>query len=112
MVLRTGVRGLNFFIVRIVPILYHGAIFCLYSMLIALAAIWTGWPVAAERIALTWMVRASLMNLPSSLDSFMYPVMKVVAHLWIVFGWVFWAMFTVTFINTLLRHYIHDYIIY
>ena len=112
MVLRMSVRGLNFFIVRIVPILYHGAVFCLYSTLIALAAVWTGWPTAADRIALTWMVRASLMNLPSSLDKFMYPVMKVVAHLWILFGWVFLAHFTAFLTNAILRHYTGWWIIF
>jgi hypothetical protein len=101
-VLRTSVRGLNFFIVRIVPILYHGVIFCVLSTLIALAAVWTGWPVAAERIALTWMVRASRMNLPSSLDDVMYPVMKAVAHVWIFFGWVLLAHITVWLTGMLL----------
>jgi hypothetical protein len=88
-----------------VPAIYHGTIFCLYSTLIALAAVWTGWPTAADRITLTWMVRASLMSLPSSLDKFMYPVMKGVAHLWILFGWLFWSMFTASMINLVLRHY-------
>lgn len=97
--------SINFFIVRIVPVLYHGAIFCFKAMLISLAAIWTGWPLAADRITWEWMGRAAQMGIPSSADKYMFPGMKVIAHAWILFGWMFWAMFTASMINLVLRHY-------
>jgi hypothetical protein len=109
-VFRALERLINLFIVRIWPVLVQLAIFTVRAMLIALAAIWTGWPTAAERIAWEWMGRAARMGIPSSLDKYMFPAMKVVAHFLILYGWMCWAFLTAAIFNGMLRYYFNWWI--
>ena len=105
MVLKTTVRGLNYFLVRLWPVLRQLMIFCFYSSLLALAAVWVGWGPATERIANEWVKRMASAPIPTEVIERSYPLARFLAFWQILFGWIFLAHFTVLFTNALLRYY-------
>lgn len=89
---------------RIAPLVIQGTILTIKATLIALAASWVGWKTATYRITDEWMKRWAMAGGPSALDPYVRIVAYVGAFFFIMFGWMFWAMFTASALNTMLRH--------
>jgi hypothetical protein len=79
-------------------------------MLWALAAIWVGWPQAINRIANEGLGRLARVGMSTDMEPQVYPFLQLYALMLLLWGWIFWAMFTTFFINQLLRAFFGGWI--
>jgi len=71
------------------------------SCLTALAGFWIGVPAAVDKIANEWLDRAVLAGFPTQWDRYLYWVLRVLAFLTIVFGWIVLSFITVFIVKRL-----------
>ena len=103
-VVRRGLEALiNTFIRFIWPVLVRAAIFMFWAALYALAAIWTGWKAATERIAYAWVSQMAATPIPTSVLEALYPLARFGAFLMIILGWLFWAILTADILNRMIN---------
>ena len=94
---------INFFIRFVWPVLLRIGIAQFWSSLYALAAIWTGWGTATERIAFAWASQLSATPIPTGVLKALYPLFRLGAFFQILFGWVFWALLTADLLNRMIH---------
>lgn len=84
------------------PWIARATAFTINLMAVAVASLWVGVPRATDNIATEWVQRAVAGGMPTVYDIYLYRIVRIVALLVILVGWILFSFITVFVVLLLL----------
>jgi hypothetical protein len=87
----------------ILPAAIRGAWWALRMFAVGLSSVFTGFPIAARRIAEMWVDQAFRSGFPSRYDATLYRCMVIIAWAYLILAWIITSFLTVWLVRVLLH---------
>jgi hypothetical protein len=84
------------------PWVWKAFVFTLQLVILTVAAVWSGIPLSARKIANDWSNEAFFAGFPTQWDRQLYYVLLVLAYITILAGWVVLSFTTVWIVNLII----------
>lgn len=83
------------FLIRVMPRVFQLIIWAMWQSVKFFTTWWVGLPIAVDRTVDLWMERLHRGGMTMELDSFVEPLVRVLAYISFIAGWILYAHITV-----------------